>query len=122
MNHRSRTILFLAGLTLAAATMQGCLVSSRSKTEYSGRYISESGLSRIEKGKSKADFVLATLGEPTTKSKLDENGEIWKYEYTKTTSGSGTVFLLFAGSNHTEKTGSVNIQFKDGVVSEKWRD
>lgn len=117
MLRRAATIVLL----LSIAATQGCLVSSRSRTEYSGRYISETGLARIEPGKSTPDFVRATLGEPTTKTELDD-GALWRYEYTKTTSGSGTVFLLFAGSNHTEKSGAVCIRFRDGIVAEKWRD
>lgn len=122
MRRACPTVLVVPIALIAAAAMPGCLISSRSNTAYSGRYISESGLSRIQVGKSKPDFVQATLGEPTSKSELDDGGEIWRYEYTKTTSGSGTVFLLFSGSNHTEKSGSVCIRFRDGVVAEKWRD
>ena len=47
--------------------------------------------------------------------------EVWKYIYTQRTDSSGAIFLVFAGSNTSTKTGTVYIEFRDGVVVNKWR-
>ncbi len=123
MGQRVRAAV-LGAVVVAAAlgAMPGCLINSHSSTSISGRYISDSSLDRVEVGKTKQDFVKATLGEPTCRSTLDDGSEVWRWDYKKTTSGNGTVFLLFSGDNHNEKQGSTYVMFKDGVVSEKWRD
>lgn len=122
MSSRIVSAVLTSILAAALCGMQGCLINSHSSTSYTGRFISPTALEKIEVGKTKTDFVKATLGEPTCRSTLDDGSEVWRYDYKKTTSGSGTVFLLFNGDNHTEKQGSTYVMFKDGVVAEKWRD
>jgi outer membrane protein assembly factor BamE (lipoprotein component of BamABCDE complex) len=122
---RTRPILhrLAAGLLLApAGLMAGCLISGHSHTQVQGQYIGSGTLDQIEPGRTRADFVRATLGTPTSQTELDDGTEIWKYSYRRTTSGSGTVFLLLNTSNSTEKSGAVYVMMKDGVVQKYWRD
>jgi outer membrane protein assembly factor BamE (lipoprotein component of BamABCDE complex) len=117
-----RCLMGVALAGLCTLGVPGCLVVSNSQTQYSGRYISESRLERIEPGRSTADDVLDELGEPTTRTGNPDGSEVWRYEYTKTKSSRGTVFLLFAGSNRTETNGEVQVTLQDGVVKRVWRD
>ena len=114
----------LAGLGLGAGVLlsSGCLIHSHSRTEYSGKYIGSATFDRIEEGKSTSEFVLATLGEPTRRSPLSDGTEVWKWEYRRTQESSGSVFLLYGGSGHSENEGAAFVTVKDGVVARKWRD
>jgi hypothetical protein len=111
-----------AALCAAAFLSGGCLINSHSRTEYSGDYVGTKAMDRIQIGESRQDFVLATLGEPTCKSHLDDGTDLWKWRYKKTHSGNGSVFLLIAASDRTEQEGAACIVFRDGVVEKKWRD
>lgn len=112
----------VVGLVAAGLGSSGCLIHSRSRTQYSGKQVGEATFDRIEEGKSTPEFVLATLGEPTRKTPLSDGTEVWKWEYRKTQSSSGSVFLLYGGSGHSEHEGAAFVTIKDGVVSKKWRD
>ena len=111
------------GFSLACIlALTGCLVTSDSKTTTSGNFVPEQTFEQIQPGKTTASWVKATLGEPTCKTKVEETAsEIWKWNYTETRNGSGTVFFLFAGSSKDEKTKAAYIEIKDGVVTKKWR-
>jgi outer membrane protein assembly factor BamE (lipoprotein component of BamABCDE complex) len=108
--------------TLSLTLLPGCLVSSSSNTTISGHDVSPKMMAQIEPGKTRKDFVLATLGEPTTKTPLEDGSEVWKYEYRKKSHSSGAVFLLLNHDNYTEKDGAVYIILRDGLVEKTWRD
>ena len=102
--------------------LTGCLVTSDSKTSTSGNFVPEQTFEKIEPGKTSASWVQATLGEPSCKTKDETSkAEIWKWNYTETRKGSGTVLFLFAGSSNDEKSKAAYIEIKDGVVTKKWR-
>ena len=113
----------VAALGLACTTvLPGCLINSSNSTSISGRYIGPNTLSQIEPGKSREDFVVATLGTPTTKTTLEDGSQVWRYEYRKRTQSSGRVFLLLDSDNFTEKDGAVYVILRDGIVEKTWRD
>ena len=102
--------------------LTGCLVTSDSKVSRSGNYVPENTFDRIEPGKTTAAWVKATLGEPTSKTKLENDAaEIWKWNYTEKKTGSGTLLFIFAGHNEDEKARAAYVEVKDGVVTKKWR-
>lgn len=110
-------------ISLAAlCSLSGCLVHSSSRTEYSGRYIGSETIKQIEPGKTKDDFVLAVLGAPTSKTQLSDGAEVWKWEYQKKKSSSGSVFLLVDADNHTESRGATYIVIRTGTVEKIWQD
>lgn len=115
-------ILAIAAAIGAAGILQGCLVSSSSRTEYSGRHIARSTFDQIEVSKTRKDFVLATLGEPTSKRMLEDGTELWKWSYRRSKSSRGSVLLLLAANNTTESEGATYVQFRDGVVVNAWQD
>lgn len=122
--HRSnllRTALLLVSLFSVSLVATGCLITSSSTEHRSGSYVADSTFSQIEPGKTTAGWVDATLGKPTSVSRLDDGTEIWKYSYSETRDSSGAVFLIFGGSNSTETHHTAFVEIKDGVVRKAWR-
>ena len=111
----------LAALSLCLSLLSGCLVAHSSDQHISGNYVPDTTFDRIEAGKTTAAWVKATLGEPSSKDKVDENSEVWKYSYTEKKESSGAVFLIFGGSDTSEKQRAAYVEMKDGVVKNKWR-
>jgi hypothetical protein len=99
----------------------GCLVSSNSSEHRSGSYVSDSTFNQIQPGKTTEGWVDATLGKPTSISRLDDGTEIWKYSYTEHRDSSGAVFLIFGGSNSTETNHTAFVEIHDGIVRKAWR-
>jgi outer membrane protein assembly factor BamE (lipoprotein component of BamABCDE complex) len=115
--------LFLAApfLALGLAIAPGCLVTNQSNTTHSGTDVAQGTFDQVKTGSTTIGWVHATLGEPSNKTISDGNDEVWKYIYTEHTDSSGSVFLLFGGASTSEKTKTVFIEFKDGIVINKWR-
>ncbi len=99
----------------------GCLVGGNSTTKREGNYIAESTLQTIEPGKTTKAWILATLGEPTSKTEVEPGHEVWKYSYKETKDSGGYVFLLFAGGDKKITDGNVFVEMKDGTVTKTWR-
>jgi len=110
-------LLPLAALTLCS----GCVINTDSHSHASGRYIGEKTFEQVSPGKTK-EFVLAVLGEPETRTPLSDGTEIWKWIYRQKKKESGSVLFVFNGDTTTETETSTFVQFKDGVVSQAWRD
>ena len=117
------TRMALGGILAAAALTAGtgCLVSGSNVEKTTGNFVAPSTLDQIKPGKTTAAWVRATLGAPSSQGKLDDGSEVWKYEYTEKRESDTAVFLIFGGSNKTEKNRTVFVEFKDGVVTNAWR-
>jgi outer membrane protein assembly factor BamE (lipoprotein component of BamABCDE complex) len=110
-----------ATLISALVALCGCLVTENSNTTHTGTRVSQDAFNQIKPGSTTTGWVTATLGQPTSKTKTDNSDEVWKYVYTEHTDSSGAIFLIFGGSNSTEKSEIAFLEFKDGVVINKWR-
>ena len=120
MNHLHRIGLAIF-TSLALFFLGGCLVAHNSEQHITGNYVPPNTFDRIEPGKTTAAWVKATLGEPSSKDKLDNDGELWKYSYTEKKESSGAIFLIFGGSDKKEEQRVAYVEIKDGVVKNKWR-
>ena len=109
----------LAALMLVLGT--GCLVSSSKRQTQSGNYVPEATFDQIEPGNTTSAWVRATLGEPSDRTRVDDAVEVWKWTYNQKKESSGAIFLIFGGSETKESTGHAFVEFKDGVVTRKWR-
>lgn len=118
---RVRSALLSVAILSTSLITAGCLITSNSSEHRSGNYVADSTFSQIEPGKTTAGWVDATLGKPTSISRLDDGTEIWKYTYSETHDSSGAVFLIFGGSNSTETQHNAFVEIKDGVVRKAWR-
>ncbi len=122
MTRRNASRLIVLALFVGLALpIAGCLVSARSSTEVTGNPVSETTLSQIEPG-AKHDFVLALLGEPTSKSQLEDGSSLWKWAYREQKTSRGGIFLILSSTRTSEKTGTVFVHFEDETVKRSWRD
>ena len=108
-------------MLLCVLLLPGCLVSSTSNQKVTGNYVPQNTFDRIEPGKTTSSWVKATLGEPSSKETTENAAEVWKYSYTEVKEGSGAIFLIFGGSDRKEFQRSAYVEFKDGIVTQKWR-
>jgi hypothetical protein len=111
-----------AALLASLAVLPGCLISGSSDTKVSGEYIGPATFHQIEPGVTTVDWVRAVMGEPTSRARLEDGSEIWKWSYERKHSSHGGVFLLVGGSSREETKGATFLQIKDGVVVKAWRD
>lgn len=103
--------------------LTGCLIASSSSMHETGRRVSASTLSQIEPGETTESWLIAALGEPTTRMAInDGSGEILRYDYQRRRESSGAVFLLFAGSSSETIESSTYFEVKDGVVQRFWSE
>lgn len=122
LTHRSSRICAATALALLFGTLlPGCLIGSSSKTDHSGRYLSESTMREVEPGASK-DFVLSVCGEPTERIDGANGAELWKWEYEQTTDSSGSVLFLISSQKKTRAEGAVWVKFEGDAVVRVWRD
>ena len=113
--------LYCALLLAVIGLNAGCLVGGSSEVKREGSYVSDQTLNTIEPGKTGKAWVLATLGEPTSKKEIEPGHELWKYSYKETKEGEGYVLFVFGGSDKSETGGHVFVEFKGDTVSKSWR-
>jgi outer membrane protein assembly factor BamE (lipoprotein component of BamABCDE complex) len=100
--------------------MAGCLITHGSDTTHSGTHVAQGTFDQVKIGSTTAGWLSATLGSPNSIGKNDAS-EVWKYTYTEHTDEHGAIFLIFGGSDSSDKTETVFFELKDGVVINKWR-
>ncbi len=118
MRQLARTALVLA---LAFTTGSCVIVRSNSDVDRTGDYVSPQTFDQIEVG-ADADYVLALLGTPTTKSELSGGTEIWKWRYTEVRESHGGILLVVNSHKTTDTVHNSFVEFADGVVVRSWRD
>ncbi len=112
----------LLALSLATfVALPACIINVGTKTERTGRYVSSETLRQVEPGRSQ-DYVLALLGEPTSRTKLEPGGEVWKWSYTETKKREGRLIFVFSGDDTTSVQGAAYVEFQNGVVAKSWQD
>lgn len=117
-----RRTLVVMGLSVALAALGGCLVSKSRTMNESGVRVSKSTLNQVKAGETTEAWVVATLGPPTSRSPVDEQTEILRYDHRVETRKGGQVFLLFHGAEKLQTTNSVFFEMKEGVVSRYWTE
>jgi len=98
-----------------------CLFGVETDVSSSGRYVSVETLARIQPGES-TEFVVALLGDPNEKLTSASGNQIWRWDYSSTTTESGGVFLIARTKKRTSESNSTYVEFSDGVVVNSWRD
>lgn len=88
---------------------------------YEGSYISDELFERIEPGKTTEDWVIALLGEPTSRFTLDDGSEVWKWVYRE--QGYNTSILKLTGDEESPTLPQVLtfVRMDGNTVIEKWR-
>ncbi len=122
LNSIARNMTLTGVATGALLVLGGCLVGSRKSVSNEGNQVTSATLNQIESGKTRRDWVVAAMGEPTSKAALDDGGEIWKYTHTRKEMSSGFVLFIFAGSTVESKTGATYVEFDNaGTVRKSWQ-
>jgi outer membrane protein assembly factor BamE (lipoprotein component of BamABCDE complex) len=116
-----RRAALLALALVSATSLPGCLIGGHSNTEIHGTYVGAETISQIPAGKT-ADYGLARLGEPDSKTPVGNGAELWKWGYSERKTSGGSVLLVFGASNNTERRSTAYVELRDGVVVHAWRD
>ena len=115
------TAVVLSVFTLSAA---GCLVMAGSEIEESGTQITRETLTKLEPGVTTEAWLVATLGEPTWRTVVEdqEHIHVLRYDHVVTKHEGGTVFLIFAGGSSKTQVTRTYIETIDGLVSRYWTE
>jgi hypothetical protein len=111
--------VFIAGVLFIAS---GCLLTSSNTTDESGVRVGAGTLRQVEVGRTTEDWLLATLGPPTSRNKVRGELEILGYDHQVVKKSNGSVFLLFAGSSKKVEKSSTYFELSDGVVTRYWTE
>ena len=103
--------------------LSGC-ISGRSDVSYGpkGPAVGHETVKQIEVGRTSKEWVLGTLGTPTSETKTPEGTEILKYVYTKSVDSDIDVFLFLEFDDKREERTVYYFQIADGVVTRFWKE
>lgn len=118
---RSRPAVTLALALTTLAVLPGCLITSSSSSSFSGNRVDPGAESQVVLFQTGPDQAATILGEPTTRVTNDAGEEVLTWRWTRQSSSSGSVFLIFGGSSNTTQEHALNIAFRDGVAVRRWR-
>lgn len=91
---------------------------------YSGSYVSERLFEQIKIGVTRDEWILAVLGEPDARSSLSDGTELWRWTY-QPASQQGSLLTVWQTGGKDEpnvKQSITIVEFRNGLVSAKWRD
>jgi len=119
--NRIVSLAVAAAVCLAAG---GCLIVTGNSRHETGVRVSATTISQVEPGKTTEAWVLATLGEPTSRTKVDiaNQVEILRYEHSTHKSSGGAVFLIFAGGSDRSERSVAYFEVTDGIVTRAWTE
>lgn len=119
-----RTIAFDLAVALCIFCLTGCLITSSKQVKETGTPVSSTTLRQVEPGVTTKDWLLATLGPPTSRKCVEDQGnvEILAYQHEVVKTSRGKVFLLFSGSSNTVEAQKTFFEVTDGVVTRYWTE
>lgn len=111
-------------LTCLALPQAGCLVSSSNSTTESGVRVSNATLAQVVPGTTTESWVVATLGEPTSRTDVpgQPGTQILRYDFSRSEESSGAVFLIFGGSTRRQTNSRAFFEVSNGVVTRSWQE
>lgn len=113
--------IVLVALVPTVLGLGGCLVGQSKKTEFSGNYVSPTTLESIKPGMPLTDAI-ALMGEPTSRGPMSDGSEVCRWQYKRTDKGAGYFFLVFGGSDSTERSLTTLVQARNGIIERVWQD
>lgn len=106
---------------LLCACLSACVIDTSSRSEHTGREIGPETLEQLQPGRTQ-EFVLALLGDPTTRSSAGDKTEVWKWEYTRREHRSGSLIFVIDSDNTSEIRRTTYALFEDGKLVKSWQD
>ncbi len=113
--------LLLPSVLLLCSCLPGCIIDTSSHSEHSGRRVGPETLEQLQPGRSQ-EFVLALLGDPTTRSRAGGQTEVWKWEYRSREHRSGSLIFVVDSDSTTDVHSTTYALFEDGKVTKVWQD
>lgn len=111
--------LMIASLLFIAS---GCLLTSSNTTSVSGVKVGAATLRQVEIGKTTENWLVATLGPPTTRTTVRGDLEILGYNHEVEKKSRGSVFLLFSGRSQKVDKSTTFFELNEGVVTRYWTE
>ncbi len=101
----------------------GC-ISSRSDVSYGskGPAVGSGTLRRVKTGQTSKEWVLGTLGEPTSEITTGDGSEILRYEYTKKVDSHFELEPFFDSHDKREERTVYCFEITDGIVTRFWKE
>jgi len=108
---------------MGGLVLTGC-ISGRSDTRYGpkGPAVTGKTLKHVRCGQTSKEWVLATLGAPTSETATPEGTEVLRYEYTKKTDVDFSFCPFLDFDDKKEEHTVVYFEIRDGTVIRYWRD
>lgn len=100
----------------------GCLISKSHSVHESGAKVSGPTLAQIKPSETTEAWLLAAVGDPTSRRDVDDHTHLLRYEHTVTTKKGGAIFLLYAGGESEQRKSSVIFEITDGIVTRYWTE
>lgn len=116
------SIGLMAVYVLMGAVLSGC-ISGRSDVSYGpkGPAVGAETLCQVKIGCTSKEWVLGTLGTPTSETATPEGTEILRYVYTKTVDSDFDAFLFFDFDDKREEQTTYYFEITDGTVTKFWK-
>lgn len=92
--------------------------------QYEGVYVSDALIKRVDKNKTRSDWILAVFGTPNDQSELSDGSSIWKWSY-RPSSQKISIVSVFGGSGDDKPASAPRTVFahmRDDVVVDIWHD
>ncbi|MBN2507207.1 MAG: outer membrane protein assembly factor BamE [Verrucomicrobia bacterium] len=107
---------------LLMAVSPGCtVISSNSSTSHSGTQVPEETIAQLEVGKTTKEWVIATLGAPTSASSVNEKTEVLRYTSTRTRKTHSGLLLVLSANNQTVTKETLYLEFQEAVLKRYWK-
>jgi len=103
--------------------LSGC-ISGRSDISYGskGPAVGAETLRQVKLGETSKEWLLCTLGEPSSERGTSEGREILKYQYTKKVDSSFEISPFLDLDDKKEEHTTLYFEVKDGVVTNFWKE
>jgi hypothetical protein len=107
---------------VSAFVLSGC-ISARSDVRYgpTGPTVGHETIRQVQAGQTSKEWVLGTLGIPTSETATPEGTEILKYVYTKKVDCDLSFCIFFDFDDKHEERTVYYFEIADGVVTRFWK-
>ena len=108
---------------LACMGLAGCMTADKKITPIGLGPAPQSSLKQVHVGKTTEQWVLTTLGKPSSEDQADGGRKILKYEYGQNVENRldfGLLFVHLRDNKDARKT--VYFEVADGVVTKYWTE
>lgn len=125
MNRRERAASAgIMGLCMMFGFVLGGCISSRSNVTYGpkGPAVGAETLRKIEVGATSKEWLLGTLGEPTSETQTPEGTEILKYVYTKKVDSDFSAFIFLDADDTREERTVLYFEISNGIITRYWQE